>query len=190
MLDELTPEPGAFYVMDRGYIDFARLHRLNLSAAFFVVRGRANFRFRRLYSHPVDKTAVLICDQTIVTTGQRSATNYPDKLRRIKYRDPETGRTLTFLTNNVTVPALTIVKLYKCRWQVELFFKWIKQHLRIKRFFGNTENAVKTRVWIAISVLCPRRHHQEAPRHRRQSLHNLAGSERHSIRENAAPSAS
>ncbi len=152
VLDELTPEPGAFYVMDRGYIDFTRLHRLNLSAAFFVVRGRANFRFRRLYSHPVDRTAGLICDQTIVTTGQHSATDYPDKLRRIKYRDTETGKTLTFLTNNVTLPALTIVKLYKCRWQVELFFKWIKQHLRIKRFFGNTENAVKTQVWIAISV--------------------------------------
>ncbi len=152
VLDELTPEPGAFYVMDRGYIDFARLHRLNLWAAFFVVRGRANFRFRRLYSHPVDKTAGLICDQTIVTTGQRSATDYPDKLRRIKYRDPETGKTLTFLTNNVTLPALTIARLYKCRWQVELFFKWIKQHLRIKRFFGTTENAVKTQVWIAISV--------------------------------------
>ncbi len=152
VLDELTPEPGAFYVMDRGYIDFVRLYRLNLSAAFFVVRGRANFRFRRLYSHPVDRTTGLICDQIIVTTGQRSATDYPDKLRRIKYRDPETGKTFTFLTNNVTLPALTIAQLYKCRWQVELFFKWIKQHLRIKRFFGNTENAVKTQVWIAISV--------------------------------------
>ena len=107
--------------MDRGYIDFARLHRLNLSAAFFVVRGRANFRFRRLYSHPVDRTAGLICDQTIVTTGQGSATDYPDKLRRIKYRDPGTGKTLTFLTNNVTLPALTIARLYKCRWRVELF---------------------------------------------------------------------
>ncbi len=138
--------------MDRGYIYFARLYRLNLAAAFFVVRGRANFRFRRLYSHPVDRTAGLICDQTIVTTGQQTATGYPDKLRRIKYRDPETGQRLTFLTNNVTLPALTIARLYKGRWQVELFFKWIKQHLRIKRFFGNTENAVKTQVWIAISV--------------------------------------
>jgi hypothetical protein len=152
VLDELTPEPGAFYVMDRGYIDFARLRRLTQAAAFFVVRGRANFRFRRLYSHPVDRTAGLICDQTIVTTGQRSATDYPDTLRRIKYRDTETGKTLTFLTNNVTLPSLTIARLSKCRWQVELFFKWIKQHLRIKRFFGTSENAVKTQVWIAISV--------------------------------------
>jgi hypothetical protein len=152
VLDQLTPEPGAFYVMDRGYIDFARLHRLTQTAAFFVVRARANFRFRRLYSHPIDRTTGLICDQTIVTTGQSSATDYPDKLRRIKYRDPETGKVLVFLTNNFALPPLTIARLYKCRWQVELFFKWIKQHLRIKRFFGNTENAVKTQVWIAVSV--------------------------------------
>ncbi len=152
VLDELAPEPGAFYVMDRGYIDFARLHRLTQAAAFFVVRGRANFQFRRLYSHPVDRTAGLICDQTILTTGQSSATDYPDKLRRIKYRDPETGKVLTFLTNNIALPPLTIARLYKCRWQVELFFKWIKQHLRIKRFFGTTENAVKTQVWSAISI--------------------------------------
>lgn len=152
MLDELTPEPGAFYIMDRGYIDFARLHRLNRQAAFFVVRGHVNFRFRRLYSHPIDKQTGLICDQTIVITGRRSATHYPDKLRRIKYRDAETENTLVFLTNNLTLPALTIARLYKSRWQVELFFKWIKQHLRIKRFFGNSENAVKTQVWIAVSV--------------------------------------
>jgi len=152
VLDELTPEPGAFYIMDRGYIDFARLHRLNRQAAFFVVRGHANFRFRRLYSHPIDKQTGLICDQTIVITGRRSATHYPDKLRRIKCRDAETENTLVFLTNNLTLPALTIARLYKSRWQVELFFKWIKQHLRIKRFFGNSENAVKTQVWIAVSV--------------------------------------
>ena len=152
VLDELVPEPGAFYVMDRGYIDFARLHRLNRQAAFFVVRGHVNFRFRRLYSHPIDKQTGLICDQTIVITGRRSATHYPDKLRRIKYRDAETENTLVFLTNNLTLPALTIARLYKSRWQVELFFKWIKQHLRIKRFFGNSENAVKTQVWIAVSV--------------------------------------
>ncbi len=152
VLDELTPEPGAFYVMDRGYIDFARLHRLAQRAAFFVVRGRANFRFRRLYSNPADRKTGVICDQTIVATGQHSATNYPDKLRRIKYCDPETKNTLVFLTNNFTLPALTIARLYKCRWQVELFFKWIKQHLRIKRFFGTSENAVKTQVWIAVSV--------------------------------------
>jgi hypothetical protein len=152
VLDELTPEPGAFYIMDRGYIDFARLHHLTQAAAFFVVRGRANFRFRRLYSRPVDKTTGLICDQTVVTSGVHTATDYPDKLRRIKYRDPETGKAFTFLTNNFTLPPLTIARLYKCRWQVELFFKWIKQHLRIKRFFGTTENAVKTQVWIAVSV--------------------------------------
>ena len=152
VLDELTPEPGAFYVMGRGYIDFARLHRLNQRAAFFVVRGRANFRFRRLYSNPADRQTGVICDQTIVATGQHSATNYPDKLRRIKYCDPETKNTLVFLTDNFTLPALTIARLYKCRWQVELFFKWIKQHLRIKRFFGTSENAVKTQVWIAVSV--------------------------------------
>ena len=152
MLDEPTPDPGAFYIMDRGYIAFARLHRLNRQAAFFVVRGHVNFRFRRLYSHPIDKQTGLICDQTIVITGRRSATHYPDKLRRIKYRDAETKNTLVFLTNNLTLPALTIARLYKSRWQVELFFKWIKQHLRIKRFFGNSENAVKTQVWIAVSV--------------------------------------
>ena len=121
-------------------------------AAIFVVRGHVNFRFRRLYSHPIDKQTGLICDQTIVITGRRSATHYPDKLRRIKYRDAETENTLVFLTNNLTLPALTIARLYKSRWQVELFFKWIKQHLRIKRFSGNSENAVKTQVWIAVSV--------------------------------------
>ena len=152
VLDQLTPEPGAFYIMDRGYIDFARLHRLTQAAAFFVVRGRENFRFRRLYSHAIDRRTGLICDQTVVASGVHTATGYPDKLRRIKYRDPETGQRLTFLTNNFTLPPLTIAGLYKCRWQVELFFKWIKQHLRIKRFFGNSENAVKTQVWIAISV--------------------------------------
>ncbi len=152
VIDELTPEPGAFYVMDRGYIDFARLYRLNLAAAFFIVRGRANFKFRRLYSHPIDKTTGLICDQTVRVAGLHPATYYPDTLRRIKYRDPETAKTFVFLTNNFSLPPLTIARLYKCRWQVELFFKWIKQHLRIKRFFGNTENAVKTQIWIAISV--------------------------------------
>ncbi len=152
VLDELTPEPGAFYVMDRGYIDFSRLHRLTQSAAFFVVRARANFRFRRLYSHPIDRSSGLRCDQTVRTTGVHSAHTYPDKLRRVSYRDPESGKTLTFLTNNFTLPALTIARLYKRRWQVELFFKWIKQHLRIKRFFGTSENAVKTQIWIAVSV--------------------------------------
>ncbi len=152
VLDQLTPEPGAFYIMDRGYIDFARLYRLNLAAAFFVVRGRANFKFRRLYSHPIDRTTGLICDQTVRVAGRHPAADYPDTLRRIKYRDPETAKAFVFLTNNFSLPPLTIARLYKCRWQVELFFKWIKQHLRIKRFVGTTENAVKTQVWIAISV--------------------------------------
>ena len=152
VLDELTPEAGAFYIMDRGYIDFARLYRLNLAAAFFVVRGRANFKFRRLYSRPVDRECGLICDQTVRVAGAHPAAYYPQQLRRIKYRDPETAKTFVFLTNSFTLPALTIAKLYKCRWRVELFFKWIKQHLRIKRFFGTSENAVKTQIWIAISV--------------------------------------
>ncbi len=152
VLDEIIPEPGAFYIMDRGFIDFARLHRLTQGAAFFVIRAKSNFQFRRLTSRPVDKTAGLRCDQTVRTTGIRSTTSYPDKLRRITYRDPESGKALTFLTNNFALPALTIARLYKCRWQVELFFKWIKQHLRIKRFFGTSENAVKTQIWIAVSV--------------------------------------
>ncbi len=151
-LDELIPKPGAFYIMDRGYIDFARLHRLTQGAAFFVIRAKSNFRFRRLTARPVDKTTGLGCDQSVRTTGIRSTTSYPDKLRRIKFRDPESGKALTFLTNNFTLPALTIAKLYKCRWQVELSFKCIKQHLRIKRFFGTSENAVKTQIWIAVSV--------------------------------------
>lgn len=152
VLDLLVPEPGAFYVMDRGYIHFSRLSRLNSAAAFFVVRARDNFRFRRLCSRPVDKATGLRCDQTVITAGQDSAAEYPDRLRRIKFRDAETARTFTFLTNNFALPALTIARLYKCRWQVELFFKWIKQHLRITRFFGTSENAVKTQIWIAVSV--------------------------------------
>ncbi len=152
VLDELRPEPGAFYVMDRGYIDFARLHRLQRHAAFFVVRARANFKFRRLYSHAVDKQSGLRADQTVRTAGTASTTTYPDKLRRVRFRYGETGRTFTNLANNFELPALTIAQLYKCRWQVELFFKWIKQHLRIKHFFGTSENAVKTQIWIAISV--------------------------------------
>ena len=152
VLDKIIPEPGAFYVMDRGFIDFARLHRLTQGTAFFVIRAKSNFQFRRLASRLVDKASGLRCDQTVRTTGIRSTTSYPDKLRRITYRDPESGTALTFLTNNFTLPALTIAKLYKCRWQVELFFKWIKQHLKIKRFFGTSENAVKTQIWTAVSV--------------------------------------
>ena len=152
VLDLLIPEAGAFYVMDRGYLDFARLYSLNLNAAFFVTRAKSNMQHRRLYSHPVDKDTGLRCDQTIVLTGFYSAKHYPDKLRRIKYHDIQTNKTLVFLTNNFTLPALTICDLYRYRWQVELFFKWIKQHLRIKTFFGTSENAVKTQIWIAVSV--------------------------------------
>ena len=152
VLDQLIPEPGSFYIMDRGYLDFERLYTLNQCAAFFVIRAKSNLKFRRLYSHPIKKITGLRCDQTIVLTGFYSSKSYPEKLRRIKYYDPETGRTLTFLTNNFTLSPLTITELYRCRWQIELFFKWIKQHLRIKSFFGTTENAVKTQIWIAVSV--------------------------------------
>lgn len=152
ILDELIPEPGAFYIMDRGYIDFARLYTLAQCLGFFVTRAKTNLKFRRLYSHPVDKTTGLRCDQTIVLTGVNTSDHYPEKLRRIRYFDAESPKTLTFLTNNFVSPALTIARLYKCRWQVELFFKWIKQHLRIKSFYGTSENAVKSQIWIAISV--------------------------------------
>jgi hypothetical protein len=152
VLDQLLPEPGAFYIMDRGYLDFGRLYALHLAAAFFVIRPRSNTRFRRLYSRPVDRKTGLVCDQIIVLDGAYTASTYPEKLRRIKYRDPDTGKTLVFLTNHFTLPAITIVRLYRCRWQVELFFKWIKQHLRIKAFYGTSENAVRTQIWIAVAV--------------------------------------
>ena len=152
VLDDLSPEAGAFYVMDRGYLDFARLYRLNMSSAFFVIRAKKNMLCRRLYSHPVDRSTNLRCDQTVRLTGFYSATKYPDKLRRVKLIDPETGKTMVFLTNNFHLPAQTITELYRCRWQVELFFKWIKQNLRIKTFFGTSENAVKAQIWIAVSV--------------------------------------
>jgi uncharacterized protein DUF4372/DDE family transposase len=151
-LDHLPLEAGAFYVMDRGYIDFARLFRFQTSMAFFITRAKRKMKFRSQKSRPVDKTTGLRCDQTIVLTGVDTAEEYPQPLRRIKYVDPDTGKRLIFLTNNFALDALTIAKLYKCRWQVELFFKWIKQHLRIKTFFGTSDNAVKTQVWIAISV--------------------------------------
>jgi len=152
VLDELVPEPGAFYVMDRGYLDFRRLFRFPLHAAFFVIRAKSNTRLRRLYSHPIDRSTGLVCDQTVVLDGVHTATAYPEKLRRIKYIEPQHGKTLVFLTNNFLLPAATIADLYKQRWQVELFFKWIKQHLRIKAFFGTSENAVRTQIWIAVSV--------------------------------------
>ncbi len=152
ILDILPLEPGAFYVMDRGYVDFERLYAMTQGAAFFVTRAKSNLKFRRLYSRQVDRATGMICDQTIVLTGPISKKDYPEKLRRIKFNDPQSGKTLVFLTNNFTLPTLTIAQLYRSRWQVELFFKWIKQNLRIKTFYGTSENAVKTQVWIAISV--------------------------------------
>ena len=152
VLDLLLPEPGAFYIMDRGYVDFKRLFSLNLAGAFFVIRAKSNTQYKRRYSHPIDKSGGAHCDQTIVLTGVNSATDYPQPLRRIKYHDAQTGKTFNFLTNNFAVPAQTVADLYRYRWQVELFFKWIKQHLRIKSFFGTSENAVKSQIWTAISV--------------------------------------
>jgi hypothetical protein len=152
VLDLLVPESGAFYVMDRGYIDFERLHRLHDAGSFFVTRAKSNLKAVRRYSHPIDRSTGLICDQTIVLTGFYSRQDFDTPLRRIKFKDPETGKRLVFLTNNFALPAITICALYKCRWQVELFFKWIKQHLRIKKFYGTSENAVKSQIWIAISV--------------------------------------
>ena len=152
VLDELITEPGAFYVMDRGYIDFERLGRLSQAGSFFVTRAKSNLKVQRRYSHKVDKTTGLICDQTVVLTVFYSRQGFDAPLRRVKFKDPQTGKSLVFLTNNFVLPALTITQLYRCRWQIELFFKWIKQHLRIKAFFGTTENAVKTQIWIAVSV--------------------------------------
>jgi hypothetical protein len=152
VLDLLLPEPGAFYIMDRGYIDFERLYRLHEAKCFFVTRAKSNLKAQRRYSHPVDRSTGLICDQTIVLTGFYSKQDFDTPLRRVRFKDPTTGKRLVFLTNNFTLPALTIADLYRCRWQVELFFKWIKQHLRIKVFFGTSENAVKTQIWIAVSV--------------------------------------
>jgi len=151
-LDDLIYELGAIYIFDRGYVDFARLYRIHQSLAFFVTRAKSNFVFKRLYSQPVDKSTGVRSDQIIMATGFYTLKDYPEKLRRICYYDAETKKRLIFLTNNFTLPAIVIAKLYKARWQVELFFKWIKQHLRIKAFYGTSENAVKTQVWIAISV--------------------------------------
>jgi hypothetical protein len=152
ILDEIIPEPGAFYVMDRGYIDFERLYVFTLSAAFFVVRTKENVLLERRYSHPVDKRTGVRSDQTVILTAITSAKAYPETLRRVSFYDNETDKSLKFLTNNFVLPALTIAQIYKSRWQVELFFKWIKQHLRIKAFFGTSENAVKTQIWVAVSV--------------------------------------
>jgi len=152
VLDLLVPEPGAFYVMDRGYIDFARLYVLHQVGAFFVTRAKSNLDARRIYSAPTDRSAGVICDQSIALNGFYAAKDYPEQLRRIRFKVPESGKTLVFLTNNTVLPALTIAALYKSRWQVELFFKWVKQHLRIKRFYGTSENAVKTQIWTAVAV--------------------------------------
>jgi len=151
-LDDLIFEAGAIYIFDRGYIDFARLYRIHQSLAFFVTRAKSNFVFKRLYSQPVDKSTGIRSDQIIMVTGFYALIDYPEKLRRIRYYDVDTKKRFVFLTNNFALPAIVIAKLYKCRWQVELFFKWIKQHLRIKAFYGTSENAVKTQIWIAISV--------------------------------------
>ena len=152
VLDILLPEPGAFYVMDRGYLDYDRLYQIHKDQAFFVIRAKSNLKFRRVYSQHVDKSIGLRCDQTIMLTGFYASQRYPEKLRRIKFYDAKTKKHLVFLTNNFHLPAFTITELYRYRWQVELFFKWIKQHLRIKSFFGTSDNAVKTQVWIAVSV--------------------------------------
>ena len=152
ILDEVLPEAGAFYVMDRGYVDFERLYIFTLSAAFFVVRTKSNVLMQRRYSHPVDKSTGVRSDHTVILTAIDSAKAYPEALRRVSYLDVEKQKRFKFLTNNFTLPALTIAQVYQCRWQVELFFKWIKQHLRIKAFFGTSENAVKTQIWIAVSV--------------------------------------
>jgi transposase len=152
ILDDLIAEPGSFYIMDRGYLDFERLYRLKQELSYFVIRAKSNMKFERIYSHSVDKSTGLKCDQTIMLTGTNTDEKYPEKLRRVRYYDEINDKNLTFLTNNFELPAIKIAQLYKCRWQIELFFKWIKQHLRIKSFFGTSENAVKTQIWIAISV--------------------------------------
>jgi hypothetical protein len=152
VLDQLVPEAGAFYVMDRGFLDFERLYRFHLEGAFFVIRAKSNTKATRRYSQVVNRYSGVVCDQTIAFSLERAQFRYPDMLRRIRFKDPESGKTLVFLTNNFALPALSVCALYRCRWQVELFFKWIKQHLRIKAFFGTSENAVKTQIWIAVSV--------------------------------------
>ena len=152
VLDLIIPEAGAIYIVDRGYIDFERLNLLNQAGAFFVTRAKSNMAAHRIYSKPTDRQSGIICDQTIILDGYNSRRDYPEHLRRIRYNDIETGKALVFMTNHHLLPAATVCALYKNRWKVELFFKWVKQHLRIKQFFGTSENAVKTQLWIAISV--------------------------------------
>ena len=152
ILDQLVVQPGAIYIMDRGYLDFARLYAMHQALSFFVIRAKKNFDCRRLYSRPVDKSTGLQCDQEVMLNGYYARKSYPEKLRRIRYFDAENNKRLVFLTNNFDLPALSITELYRCRWKIELFFKWLKQHLRIKKFYGTSANAVKTQIWIAISV--------------------------------------
>lgn len=152
LLDILIPQPGSFYIMDRAYNDYSRLYQMHLLGAFFVIRAKSNMKFRRVYSHQIDKTLGLKCDQTIRLTGLKTSENYPERLRRIKYFDSETNKVFTFVTNQFLIDSIVIAQLYKCRWQIELFFKWIKQHLQIKSFYGTSENAVKVQIWIAVCV--------------------------------------
>ena len=152
ILDHLVPEPGAFYVMDRGFLDLARLYRFHVAGSFLVTRGKSNLQVQRRYSHPVDRATGVRCDQTVLLTGYYALKHFQAPLRRIRFKDLATNATVIFLSNNFALPALTITELYRCRWHVELFFKWIKPHLRIKAFFGTSENAVKTQIWIAVSV--------------------------------------
>jgi hypothetical protein len=152
LLDELIPEAGSFYIMDRGFLDFTRLYTLHLFHAYFVIRSKKKIWFKRIYSHPIDRTTGLRCDQTIRLTGQYTHKYYPEQLRRVRFYDAQGDNDLVFLTNNFNLPAITIAQLYKCRWQIELFFRWIKQHLRIKSFYGTSINAVKTQIWIAVTV--------------------------------------
>ena len=184
-LDMLLPEAGAIYVVDRGYVDFARLYVLHQAGAFFVTRAKSNIDAHRVYSAPTDRSTGIICDQTISLDGFYTRQDYPELLRRIRFKDPESGKTLVFITNNFSLPAATICALYKSRWQVELFFKWIKQHLRIKQFYGTSENAVKTQSLDCRLGLRPRRHRQEAPRPGRLALHFVTDPLGDPLRENA-----
>ena len=184
ILDEFLPEPGAFYVMDRAYVDFERLFVFTLCSSFFVVRTKKNILLQRRYSHPVDKSTGMRSDQTVILTAIESAKAYPDSLRRVSYFDAATNKRLKFLTNNFALPALTIARIYKSRWQIELFFKWIKQHLRIKKFYGASENAVKTQIWIAVSVYVLVAIARKRLGWRRVST-NPTDSQRYPFRENA-----
>ena len=185
ILDELTIEVGAIYIMDRGYLDFARLYKIHQASAFFVTRAKNNFSRKRLYSLPVDKSSGIQCDQIVLLKGYYAKKDYPEKLRRIRYFDSKNNKTFVFLTNNFILPAITIADLYRSRWQVELFFKWIKQHLRIKAFYGTTENAVKTQIWIAISIYVLVAIVKKNLKLASKSLHNFTGAEYLSFRENA-----